>query len=283
MLQKVPNFLTLDVEEWFDAELPRRRLSEPFDEISSIEKQIDLYIDICNRYQIRSTCFVVGKLAEKKPHIVKKLHEHGHEIASHSYGHKLVYSMKPEEFKEDLHRSVSILEALTGEKIKGFRAPSWSVTSVIADWFYATLEGENLLYSSSVFPAKTFLYGMPGANSNIHKAAGSSIIEIPQQLANLGIIKTGIAGGTYLRLLPAPVVQAFIRMKNSQGKPVFIYLHPWELLYQKYPVQLSFTENIIQYYGVKRNAAKIGSICESFNIQLERMDEFISSFLAQNE
>jgi polysaccharide deacetylase family protein (PEP-CTERM system associated) len=274
----INNFLTLDVEEWFDAEIPRRKLTSNPDENTRIEEQIDLFLDICNYLNIKSTCFVIGKLAEKKPHIVKKLHESGHEVASHSYAHKLVYSMSPGEFKEDLHKSVSILEDLTGEKVKGYRAPSWSVNSQIAEWFYPKLEEENILYSSSVYPAKTFLYGMPEAINSIHKAGNTNIIEIPQPLLNLGLMKTGISGGTYLRMAPAWFVRKFIRSKNIKGNSVFIYLHPWELIYKKYPVKLSIIDSIIQYRGIRNNPKKIENICHSFQQSFVRMDKYIDIF-----
>lgn len=274
------NFFTIDVEEWFDAEIPRRRLTSFLDENTYIEHQIDLYLEICNSLDIKSTCFVIGKLAERKPHIVKMLYANGHEIATHSYAHKLVYSMSPVEFREDLHRSVGILENITGEKVKGFRAPSWSINVAVADWFYESLQEENLLYSSSIYPARTFLYGMSQASPHIHKVNGTSIIEIPQQLFDLGFLKTGVTGGTYFRLLPAGVVRKFIRKKNRLGKSVFIYLHPWELIYHKYPVDLSFMERIIQYWGVKGNAEKIISVSKPFADSFVRMDKFIEGFIS---
>lgn len=278
MKEKVINFLTLDVEEWFDAEIPRRKLTTIPDEDTNIETQIEIYLEICNRLNIKSTCFVLGKLAEKKPHIVKRLYENGHEIASHSYAHKLIYTMSPAEFREDLHKSISILEDLTGKRIKGFRAPSWSVNSDIAAWFYKILEEESLIYSSSIYPAKTFLYGMPGAPQNTHRVKNTSIIEIPQQLLNLGILKIGIAGGTFLRLIPEWFVRQFIQRKNRKGRSVFIYLHPWELVFIKYPVDLSYTERIIQYYGIRKNPAKIESVCSSKRDDFQRMDQFSEIF-----
>jgi polysaccharide deacetylase family protein (PEP-CTERM system associated) len=278
MQDKIYNFLTLDVEEWFDAEIPRRNLTNIPDDNTPIEEQIDLYLDICNRLNVKSTCFVIGKLAENKPHLVRKLHENGHEIASHSYAHKLVYSMSPTEFRKDLHKSISTLENLTGEKVKGFRAPSWSVNAKIADWFYKILEEESLIYSSSVYPAQMFLYGMPEAPQYIHRAGNTSLMEIPQQLLNFRVFSAGFAGGTYLRLLPSNLIKWGIRLKNKQGNPVFIYLHPWELTYQKYSVNLSFIERIIQYWGVKRNAEKITSVCKKIAASFERMDKFIEAF-----
>lgn len=281
-MKYIDNFFTLDVEEWFDGEIPKRKLTSIPDENTDIEKQIDIYIEICNRLHIKSTCFVVGKLAEKKPHIIKKLYENGHEIATHSYAHKLVYSMKPGEFKEDLHKSIGILESITGEKVKGFRAPSWSVNANIVEWFYDVLEIEGLVYSSSIYPAKTYLYGMPEAPQQIHKGGNTSIIEIPQQLLNLGIMKTGVSGGTYLRVFPAWFVRNFIMNKNKHGHNVFIYLHPWELIFKKYPIKLSFFENIIQYWGIRNNQQKIEQVCAPLINSLGRMDYFIEKLAKKN-
>ena len=274
----ISNFLTFDVEEWFDAEIPRRKLTFVPDESTAIEKQTDLFIDICKRLNIKSTCFVVGKVAQKKPQIVKKLYGNGHEIASHSYSHSLVYNMTSENFRKDLHQSVEVLQNITGEKVKGFRAPSFSVNSGIADWFYKILEEENIVYSSSVYPAKTFLYGMPESPQDIHRVKNSSVIEIPLQLLNIGILKSGITGGTYLRVFPKWLIKRFIINKNKNGKNIFIYIHPWELLFQKYPVNLSLTESLIQYWGIKRNKNKVEQLCKVFKSSFERMDRFAETF-----
>jgi hypothetical protein len=65
MKENVPNFLTFDVEEWFDAEIPRRKIKGKTDFATNVEKQVDVFIDICSRLEVKSTCFVVGKLAKK--------------------------------------------------------------------------------------------------------------------------------------------------------------------------------------------------------------------------
>ncbi len=281
-IDKVRNFLTFDVEEWFDAEIPRRNLETVPDENTDIEAQIDIFLSICERLNIKATCFIVGKLALKKPHIVRKLFENGHEIATHSYSHKLVYSMSPDKFREDLHKSVSILGDIIGEKIKGFRAPSWSVNDKIANWFYLILEEEGLIYSSSVYPAKTFLYGMPNVPQYIHKAGNTSILEIPQQLLNLWVSSIGFAGGAFLRILPASLIKQGISLKNKHGYPVFIYLHPWELIYKKYPVKLSIFNNIIQYWGIRSNPKKIENICNSFKHSFVRIDKYTENLLSKH-
>jgi peptidoglycan-N-acetylglucosamine deacetylase len=277
----VSNFLTFDVEEWFDAEIPRRKLKYVPDENTAIEKQTDLFIAICNRLNIKSTCFVVGQVAQKKPEIVKKLHRNGHEIASHSFSHNLIYNMTPEFFRKDLHQSIEILGNITGEKVKGFRAPSFSVNTKIARWFYQILEEEGINYSSSIYPAKTFLYGMPESSDDIHKIKDSSIVEIPLKLLDLGFYKMGITGGTYLRVFPEWVIKKFIKANNSKGKSIFIYIHPCELIYQKYPVKLSIIESIIQYWGIKNNVLKLEHICTPVKDSFIRIDEYIKVFMSK--
>ncbi len=273
----INNFLTLDVEEWFDAEIPRRKLST-FPEKTNIENQVDLFLDLCNKLEIKSTCFIVGKLAEKKVKIVKKIHNEGHEIASHSYSHNLIYNMSANEFRNDLQKSISILEDITGVKVKGFRAPSWSVNNHISSWFYEVLEEQGLSYSSSVYPGKTFLYGMPEAPVLIHKPINSSIIEIPQSLLKIGMFKIGFAGGTYLRIFPSWFVRNRIINKNNRGESVFVYLHPWELIFTKYPVKLSLPESFIQYFGIKRNANKLEKVCNK-TFKFIKMNQVETEFI----
>jgi len=266
------------VEEWFDAEIPRRRLISEPKHLTEIEAQLDIFLSICKEYTIEATCFVTGKLAERKPHLVRKLADHGHEIASHSYGHKMVCSMSPDEFRQDIHRSIAVLEDVVGDKVKGYRAPSWSINANIKNWFYGVLTEEGILYSSSVYPAKSILYGMPSAPKYIHKVQDCNIIEIPQQLLNLGFGKLGFAGGAYLRLFPTWFIKEMIYVKNRNGLNVFLYMHPWELKYERYPVKLSIFENVLQYYGVRNNLYKIRDICNAIKSTIIRMDVFAHRF-----
>lgn len=255
------NFLTLDVEEWYEAEFIQEVGGCPDgSKYSLLEDQVDLFIDLCANWGVKATCFVTGEVGLRYPEVVKKLACQGHEIASHSLRHKLVYNMDPQSFRSDLWESVRLLEDLTGQKVFGFRAPSLSVNKAVSGWFYEALENEGIIYSSSVYPAKNFLYGYPEAAPDIHIVPGQRIVEMPQQLWNLGFAKIGFAGGAYLRLLPAWLVNHLIQTKNAEGKPVFIYAHPWELIAKQYPVRLSLAKHMIQNWGIKWNAAKLDRI-----------------------
>ena len=150
----------------------------------------------------------------------------GHEIASHSYEHKLCYSLSQEEFKHDTENSIKILEDITGKIVKGYRAPSWSVNEEISDWFYKTLAECSITYSSSVYPGKTFLYGYPEFGDRIKIIGNTGVLEIPQKLFFCGK-KIGCSGGFFLRLFPEKLISNFLK---NLDEPSFIYIHPWELI-----------------------------------------------------
>ena len=110
--------------------------------------------------------------------------------------------MTPAEFTEDLRRSCSILESLTGKPVRGFRAPSFSVTRDILPWYYDALESAGLTYSSSVFPGKTFLYGIPDFPRRVHRpqidGRRTAITEFPVTRVDFA----GRTTGLYLRFFP---------------------------------------------------------------------------------
>ena len=55
--------------------------------------------------------------------LVRRIADDGHELGSHSYWHRLVYSLTPDEFREDLRRAREVIERGRGCPVRGFRAP----------------------------------------------------------------------------------------------------------------------------------------------------------------
>jgi len=275
------NFVTFDVEEWYSANYTSVDASQFNDSAGHLEKNVDRLLEICAQHSIKATHFIVGDIATNKPHIVKKIHRAGHEVASHSYKHEVVFRMTPAEFKEDLRVSCDLLEQITGEKVLGFRAPSWSVNKNTLAWFYPILHEQGLLYSSSVFPGKTFLYGIPGFPETILQPVIDGIKqpvwEIPQTLFSFLGKKFGFSGGFYLRALPGWFVAKMVKSKNEQAKNVFLYLHPREIDPNSPRLTLPFVENFIHYYGVKGCESKFSKIAGKFKGTFVRMDDFIKS------
>src|SRR4030042_3171597 len=121
--KKMKNILTFDIEEWYDANYPKTGSPVIHSKKSNLENETDKILDLCDKYKNKATFFILGRVASEKPDLVKRIKDRGHEIASHGFGHDLVYKMSPQQFKEDLKRSIGILEDITGKKIFGYRAP----------------------------------------------------------------------------------------------------------------------------------------------------------------
>lgn len=275
------NFVTFDIEEWYSANYANLDLSLIDDNSNHLETNVDRLLEICAEHGIKTTHFIVGDIARNKPGVVKKIHLAGHEIASHSYAHELIYSMTPAQFRDDLRISCDLLEQITGEKVSGFRAPSWSVKEETLPWFYEILHEQGIIYSSSVFPGKTFLYGIPGFPETIHQPVidgkKHDIWEIPQTLFSFLGKKTGFSGGFYLRALPGWFITRMMKAKNKDGKSVFLYLHPREIDPLSPRLKLPLLERFIHYYGVNGCEVKFEKLIGKFNGSFVRMDDFIKS------
>jgi polysaccharide deacetylase family protein (PEP-CTERM system associated) len=127
---RVTNFLTVDVEDYyqvsaFDRIVSRREWGHRESRVCSNTQRL---LDIFERCGVNATFFVLGWVAERHPDLVRRISAAGHEVASHGYGHRLVYEQSPEEFRDDVRRSRAVLESITGAPVFGYRAPSYSIT-----------------------------------------------------------------------------------------------------------------------------------------------------------
>ena len=111
---------------------------------------------------VKATFFCLGWIAERYPDLIREIHRQGHEIACHSYDHRLVYHMTPNEFREDIRKSRQILEDTVSDDVVGYRAPSYSIT-IKSQWAFEVLMEEGFRYDSSIFPIHHDVYGFPTA------------------------------------------------------------------------------------------------------------------------
>jgi polysaccharide deacetylase family protein (PEP-CTERM system associated) len=276
------NFLTFDIEEWYHVNYEGIDASTLHTKETNLEFLVDRLIDLCSLNEVRTTCFILGSVGRDKPFIVRKLHAAGHEIASHGYGHRSVYPMKPSEFQDDLRVSCDILEDITGEKVFGFRAPSFSVKRETLQWYYAVLEDAGLSYSSSVFPGKTFLYGIPDFPALPHypvvNGTSQQIFEFP--LPRLKLFGTDV--GLYFRLFPAAMITRKIRKDNRLGRSVVLYVHPREIDVDQPRLPLRFGERIIHYWGIRSCEKKLVTVIRSMKGRLYRFRDVIPSLWEKN-
>jgi len=188
-------------------------------------------LDLFDEFDVRSTFFVLGWVAERHPALVRAIVARGHELASHGYAHRLVYSQTPAEFREDVRRAKGLLEDAGGVAVHGYRAPSFSVTSRSL-WALDVLLEEEYRYDASIFPIRHDRYGIPDAPRwphAIERPAGR-VYEVPGSTVRLGGTNLPVAGGGYFRILPYAWTRFGIsRVNRTERQPVVFYLHPWEI------------------------------------------------------
>jgi len=230
----VPNVLTVDVEDWYtssldlfpDTDVPHGSKPHP-----SVVPNTQYVLDLLEEKGHKATFFVLGTVAQYYPEIVQEIAARGHEVASHGYGHQLLYDLTPEQFREDLRKSLNALREAGAQTVRGYRAPYWSIT-LRSLWALHVLAEEGFLYDSSIFPIRRSLYGIPHAPTGTYRVKCNDeqeIIEIPPTAYPICGQNLPIAGGGYLRLIPYSIVFRLVRKMNSKGLSAIMYLHPYEL------------------------------------------------------
>ena len=231
MSHQPTNYLTIDVEDYFQVAAFEDIIQpESWDSMDfRAEKNTDCILTILDQYQVKATFFIVGWIAEKCPELVKKIATAGHEVGCHSYWHRKIYDLTPEEFREDTKRAKDILEEITGRKILGYRAPSYSITKKSL-WALDILEELGFEYDSSIFPIYHDNYGIPDAPRFKYKLPNHDMMEYPISTSLFMGRKIPVAGGGYFRLFPYWFTKMALKRINSMEKQPFIfYLHPWEV------------------------------------------------------
>ncbi|HET7224170.1 MAG TPA: XrtA system polysaccharide deacetylase, partial [Candidatus Eisenbacteria bacterium] len=222
------NALTIDFEDWFQGiEIPHTAWGG-FE--SRIERSGARLLALLDRAGVRGTFFVLGWVAERHPQLVRDIVAAGHEIGTHGWSHTLVYRMAPERFREELVRSLALLQDLAGTPVRGHRAPYFSITRASL-WALDVLAECGVRYDSSVFPVLNYRYGIEDAPRWPYRVstAGGALTEFPISTVRLFGRNVPIAGGAYFRIFPYAVTRAAFRALHREGHPVVFYLHPWEV------------------------------------------------------
>jgi len=225
-----PTAMSIDVEDWFHVENLRGVVSrESWNRRElRVERMMDRMLELMDEHDAKATCFVLGWVAERAPSLVRRLAAAGHEVASHGYHHELVHELTERDFAADVRRSKDVLEGITGERVRGYRAPSFSLT----DWAIPLLEEAGFEYDSSFFPTTVTgnRYGKPtvGGTDRLRLGDGG-LAEVPLSCLRIGGQGLPWAGGGYFRLLPYPLFKLGVEKVLGSGSPYVFYIHPWEL------------------------------------------------------
>jgi len=265
---QVKNAFTIDLEDYYHV----TAFSESVDRhqwdshASRVRPNAEKLLDLLDAAQRKATFFVLGWLAQRDPKLIRHIAERGHEIACHSLEHRLVYSMSRGDFHEDTRRAVCLLEDAAGKAVRGYRAPSFSITAESL-WAFEILAELGFTYDSSIFPVRHINYGMPDAPRKPYliRTTAGVLIEFPMPTLEIAGRRSPLAGGAYLRLLPYWYTQWGIRFLNEhEHHPVCVYVHPWELDPEQPRMEGNLTSRLRHYIGLRSTQKKITKLLRDF-------------------
>lgn len=226
------NALSVDVEDWFQVGAFENVISrDAWDRLSHrVERNSDAVLDLFDKAGVKATFFTLGWVAERYPELIRRIANAGHEIASHGWDHQRVFTFEPEEFRKDLAMARAVLEDASGQRVAGYRAPSFSIDAR-TPWAHEVLADEGYAYSSSVAPIIHDHYGWPEApRFAFNPIADAELIELPVTTARLGNRTIAAGGGGFFRMLPYRFSQWAIHQVNrEENRPAIFYFHPWEI------------------------------------------------------
>jgi len=271
---------SVDVEDWFHildiASAPA--VGEWAALPSRVEKNFMKLLDLFSGAGCTVTCFFLGWVAERFPHLVREAHGRGHEIASHGYAHRLVFELNREEFMQDAVVSRKILEDLTGEPVIGYRAAGFSITGSTR-WFADELLNAGYLYDSSVFPAPRQHGGLKDGRDIPYFIGEPSkgLLEFPMTVGRVLCLRFCFSGGGYLRLFPLPFVRHMTKRLLADGRPVIFYVHPREIDPSHPRLPMPPLRRFKSYVNLRTTETKIRKLLGEFQVTSFR--DFIASDL----
>lgn len=229
----IVNALSVDVEDYFQVQAFEHNVERgAWDQYPSrVERNTDALLQIWDEAGAKATFFTLGWVAERHPALVRRIVDAGHELASHGLCHDRVDRQTADGFRADIRRSKAILEDVSGARVTGYRAATFSMGETTTPWAWQVLEEEGFAYSSSIYPVKRDFYSNADAPRGPYKPVGADrLMEIPISTVRLGGRNLPCGGGGYFRLLPYGLTRAGIeRVNRAEGVPSIFYIHPWEV------------------------------------------------------
>lgn len=260
------NILSFDVEEWFhllDNDSTRTEAQWKNYEVR-IHENMERIFRVLEDTDTKATFFVIGWIAKTYPDIVKRIAEK-YEVGSHTMNHQLIWQQDRKEFREDIEASVKLLEDITGQKVKAFRAPGFSMRES-EGWAIEELHRVGITIDCSVFPARHAHGGMESyatPEPSIIEYNGIRMKEFPvstKQIAGKHVI---FSGGGYFRLIPYWLLK---RWAKNCDNYLLSYIHPRDLdAGQPLIKELNMMRRFKSYYGLKGAEDKLKRFLEDFH------------------
>ncbi len=260
------NVVSVDVEDYFHAEVFSGVVDRSrWDSYASrVEGNTRRLLELLGDLNLHGTFFVLGWVAERFPGLVREIAAGGHELACHSYWHRLIYKLDRAEFREDTRRAKNVIEQAAGQPVYGYRAPTYSVIDRSV-WALEILAELGFTYDSSIYPIRHDRYGMPGAPRSPFRFQTPSgpMTEFPITTFRLAGHNMPVGGGGYLRLLPRLYTRMGLQRVQKEGVPIVIYIHPWEVDPEQPTLPVSLKSRLRHYTNLSRTFDRFQSVLQA--------------------
>lgn len=262
----ITNALTIDVEDYFQvsAFAPHIDRADWDNRECRVERNVHRILDMLDQHSTQATFFTLGWIAQRYPQLIKQIVDRGHELASHGYGHERASDLTEAAFLEDVRSAKAILEDLSGQEIRGYRAPSFSIGKSNL-WAFDCLAHTGHRYSSSIYPIAHDHYGMPDSPRFVYEVR-PGLLEVPITTLRAFGRNFPSSGGGYFRLLPYALSRWMLQRVNSTDRQSGIfYFHPWEIDTQQPRIPgIGAKTRFRHYVNIDRVEARLNQLLTDF-------------------
>jgi polysaccharide deacetylase family protein (PEP-CTERM system associated) len=265
---RVLNALSVDVEDYFQveafADIVKREEwpTYPSRVVANTEMLLRTFGDV----GVSGTFFVLGWIAERFPALVRAIAAAGHEIACHGYTHQRVSRQTASIFRDETYRAKSLLEDITGRRVNGYRAATFSIVDESL-WALDVLAELGFEYDSSIFPVRHDSYGIPAFSRTplrLNLQSGATLVEFPLSTIRIAGLNVPVSGGGYFRIFPYHLTRLAYRRLNGAGLPIMFYMHPWEIDSQQPRLPGRLTSRMRHYANLGRTQERVRRMLAEF-------------------
>ena len=263
------HYLTVDVEDYFQVAAFDRLISRDqwADQESRVVGNTNRILDLLEKTRVRGVFYVLGWVARLCPDLVSRIHDQGHVVGSHSFGHRLIYEQTPMEFGMDLALSCDLIQGITGQPVRHFRAPSFSITKKSL-WAIQILASRGIEFDSSIVPIYHDRYGIPNTPTSAYRLQfqQSSVNEFPVSVLPFGSLRIPVGGGGYFRIFPWWFTRWALKRIERTGQSIHFYLHPWEIDPEQPKVQgVGRVARFRHYHNLNKTMGRLERLLDTFS------------------
>ena len=270
LIMELKNCFTIDVEDYFHVEAFSSHINvSDWDKYPcNVENNTHRILDLLdNKKNTKATFFILGWVAKRYPSLVRKIHDNGHEIASHGMSHQLIYNQDIKTFTSETSDAKNLLEDIIQNPVNGYRAATYSITNKSL-WALDVLLDLGFRYDSSIFPMRHDRYGISDIYPYPHlleTPSGRKIVEFPISTVKEKLFTLPVAGGGYFRLFPYFITKAGLKRINKKGHGFVFYIHPWEIDTQQPRIDdISYLTKFRHYNNIQKTESRLNQLLSDF-------------------